>query len=145
MLIATLSALFLYIYFLRSKLLKVRTYGIETEEIASKQQYYISIFEIICIWIFVLSISANIVLQSILRNTNAIMVFISLIIVFIIGVFFAIIGIAVTVSDELTFHSMAANRIKETRYLVRLVRSTGKIIMILGMKFKIDVLSGSKN
>lgn len=82
---------------------------------------------IITIWTFILATSVSIVSESILRNFNITMAFISLIVVVIIGVFFDIIGIAVTASDEKTFHSMAANRIKEARYAVKLVRNAGRV------------------
>lgn len=82
---------------------------------------------IITLWTFILSISVSIVSESILRNFDIILAFISLIIVIIFGVFFDIIGIAVTASDEKTFHSMAANKIKEAKYAVKLVRNAGRV------------------
>lgn len=82
---------------------------------------------IVTLWTFILSTSVSIVSESILRNFNTIFAFISLIIVITIGVFFDIIGIAVTASDEKTFHSMAANKIKEAKYAVKLVRNAGRV------------------
>lgn len=82
---------------------------------------------IITLWTFILSTSVSIVSESILRNFNIILAFISLIIVIIFGVFFDIIGIAVTASDEKTFHSMAANKIREAKYAVKLVRNAGRV------------------
>ncbi|WIV10990.1 hypothetical protein [Proteiniborus sp. MB09-C3] len=82
---------------------------------------------IITLWTFILATSVSIVSESILRNFNITLAFISLIVVVIFGVFFDIIGIAVTASDEKTFHSMAANRIKEAKYAVKLVRNAGRV------------------
>lgn len=82
---------------------------------------------IITIWTFILATSVGVVSESTLRNFNIAMAFISLIVVVIIGVFFDIIGIAVTASDEKSFHSMAANRIKEAKYAVKLVRNAGRV------------------
>lgn len=82
---------------------------------------------IITIWTFILATSVSIISEGILRNFNIAMAFLSLLVVVIIGVFFDIIGISVTASDEKTFHSMAANRIKEAKYAVRLVRNAGRV------------------
>lgn len=82
---------------------------------------------VITLWTFILSMCVSIVSESILRNFNIILAFISLIIVVIFGVFFDIIGIAVTASDEKTFHSMAANKIREAKYAVKLVRNAGRV------------------
>lgn len=82
---------------------------------------------IITLWTFVLATSVSIISESILRNFNIVLAFISLIIVIIFGVVFDIIGIAVTASDERTFHSMAANKIKEAKYAVKLVRNAGRV------------------
>lgn len=82
---------------------------------------------IITLWTFILSTSVSIVSESILRNFNIILAFISLIIVIIFGVFFDIVGIAVTASDEKIFHSMAANKINEAKYAVKLVRNAGRV------------------
>lgn len=82
---------------------------------------------IITIWTFILAIGVSLVSEIILRNFNIIFALLSLIFVIIFGVFFDIIGIAVTASDEKTFHSMAANKILEAKYAVKLVRNAGRV------------------
>lgn len=82
---------------------------------------------IITLWTFVLAIGVSLISEVILRNFNIFFAFICLIFVIIFGVFFDIIGIAVTASDEKTFHSMAANKIKEAKYAVKLVKNAGRV------------------
>lgn len=82
---------------------------------------------IITLWTFVLAIGVSLISEIILRNFNIFFAFICLIFVIIFGVFFDIIGIAVTASDEKTFHSMAANKIKEAKYAVKLVKNAGRV------------------
>lgn len=126
MLIAKLSALFLYIYTLRRKIFGGKNLLNRNRENNIKNSNMRWVL-IITIWTFILATSVSIISESILRNFNIAMAFISLIIVVIIGVFFDIIGIAVTASDEKNFHSMAANRIKEAKYAVRLVKNAGRV------------------
>ena len=82
---------------------------------------------IITLWTFLLAISVSLISESILRNFDILLALISLIIIIIFGVLFDIIGIAVTASDERTFHSMAANKVKEAKYAVKLVRNAGPV------------------
>lgn len=82
---------------------------------------------LITLWTFLLAISVSLISESILRNFNVLPAFISLILIIIFGVFFDVIGIAVTASDEKVFHSMAANKVKEAKYAVKLVRNAGPV------------------
>ena len=50
-----------------------------------------------------------------------------LILIILMGIFFDIIGIAVTSAEERPFHAMAANKVEETRYAIRLVRNAGQV------------------
>lgn len=82
---------------------------------------------IITLWTFILSTIVSVVSETILRNFEIVFAFITLILVIVFGVFFDIIGIAVTAADEKTFHSMGANKIREAKYAVKLVRNAGKV------------------
>ncbi|MGF7057013.1 hypothetical protein [Brassicibacter mesophilus] len=82
---------------------------------------------LITLWTFLLAISVSLISESILRNFDILLAFVSLIFIIIFGVFFDVIGIAVTASDERTFHSMAANKVKEAKYAVKLVRNAGPV------------------
>ncbi len=82
---------------------------------------------LISLWTFLLAICVSLISESILRNFDIMMAFIILVFIIIFGVLFDIIGIAVTASDERTFHSMAANKVTEAKYAVKLVRNAGPV------------------
>ena len=81
----------------------------------------------ITIWTFIMAIIVSIVTESLVKNLNILLAFIILIIIILVGIFFDIIGIAVTTAEEKPFHAMASNRIEEAKYAIKLVRNAGQV------------------
>lgn len=93
----------------------------------SKKKYNYKWVFIITLWTFVLAIIVSIITESVMRSFNMLLAFITLISIVLLGVVFDIIGIAVAASNEKSFHSMAANNIKEAKYSIRIVRNAGPV------------------
>ncbi len=81
----------------------------------------------ISIWTFIFAVVFSIITESLVANIDILMAFIVLIFVIVIGISFDIIGIAVTAAEERPFHSMAANKIKEARHAIKLVRNASQV------------------
>lgn len=90
-------------------------------------KYNIKWVLVITIWTFFLAIVFAIITEGLVENLNILLSFIILIFIISIGIFFDIIGIAVTTGTEKPFHSMAANRIEEARYAIKLVRNASQV------------------
>jgi len=82
---------------------------------------------VITIWTFFLTMAISIISESIMRNFEILLAIMTLLIIIIIGVVFDILGIAVAASNEKSFHSMAANKVEEAKYAIRLVRNAGPV------------------
>lgn len=85
-------------------------------------------------WIILISISTflmaiifTIITEKLVENINVSMSFIVLLTIVLIGIIFDIIGIAVATGGEQVFHAMAANRIKEARHAIKLVRNASQV------------------
>ncbi|MTI70197.1 MAG: hypothetical protein FH751_08100 [Firmicutes bacterium] len=91
------------------------------------KRYNIKWITVISLWTFVLAILFSLISENLLRNFNSTFAFIILIFIVLLGVTFDTIGIAVASADEKPFHSMAANKIAEGRYAVKLVRNAGPV------------------
>ncbi|MBU5254874.1 hypothetical protein [Tissierella praeacuta] len=81
----------------------------------------------ISIWTFLMSIVVSIITENLVKNLDIAMAFIVLIIIIMIGIIFDIIGIAVTTAEEKPFHAMAANKVEEARFAIKLVRNAGQV------------------
>lgn len=81
----------------------------------------------ISIWTFVTACFLNTITEGLVKNLDIFLSFILLGTIIFIGVFFDIIGIAVTSAEETPFHSMAANRVMEAKYAIKLVRNAGQV------------------
>lgn len=81
----------------------------------------------ISIWTFIMSIVISVITENLVKNLDIIMAFIVLIIIIMIGIIFDIIGIAVTTAEEKPFHAMAANKVEEARFAIKLVRNAGQV------------------
>ncbi|MCF6460101.1 DUF21 domain-containing protein [Clostridium sp. Cult3] len=81
----------------------------------------------ITIWTFIMAIVFSIITEGLVKNLNIFLAFVILIIIIFIGIFFDIIGIAVTTSEEKPFHAMAANRVEEAKYAIKLVKNAGQV------------------
>lgn len=82
---------------------------------------------LISIWTFIMAAIFSVISERLVENLNIFMAFIVLIIIISIGIFFDIIGIAVTTAEEKPFHAMAANRIEEARHAIKLVRNASQV------------------
>ena len=82
---------------------------------------------LITLWTFFLAAIFSIITESLVSNLDILMAFVVLIFVITVGIIFDTIGIAVAVAQEGPFHAMAANRIKEAKYAIRLVRNAGQV------------------
>ena len=82
---------------------------------------------VITLWTFIMAVVFSIITESLVKNLNIFMAFIILIIVILIGIFFDIIGIAVTTAKERPFHAMAANKIEEAKYAIKLVKNASQV------------------
>ncbi len=76
---------------------------------------------------FFLSVAILVITENVVVNLSIAIAFIVLIIIILIGIIFDIIGIAVTTADETPFHAMAANRVEEAKYAIKLVRNAGQV------------------
>lgn len=81
----------------------------------------------IIFWTFIMAIVFSIITENLMNNIDIFAAFIILIIIIFNGIVFDIIGIAVTSAEEKPFHAMAANKIQEAKYAVRLVRNAGQV------------------
>lgn len=81
----------------------------------------------ITLWTFLLSIIFSIITENLVKNLGILISFIILLLIIVIGIFFDIIGIAVTKAEEKPFHSMAAKKINEAKLAIKLVRNAGPV------------------
>lgn len=81
----------------------------------------------VTIWTFIMAMIFSVVTEGLVKNLDIFLAFVILIIIILIGIFFDIIGIAVTTAEEKPFHAMAANKVEEARYAIRLVRNAGQV------------------
>lgn len=97
------------------------------EEDRISNKYNLKWVFLISIWTFFMSMGISIVTENLVKNLDILAAFIVLIVIIFIGITFDIIGIAVTTADEKPFHAMAANRIQEARFAIKLVRNAGQV------------------
>lgn len=81
----------------------------------------------ISIWTFITACFLNAITEGLVKNLDIFLSFMLLGAIILIGVFFDVIGIAVTSAEETPFHSMAANRVMEAKYAIKLVRNAGQV------------------
>lgn len=81
----------------------------------------------ITIWTFLLAIVFSLITENLTTNLGFISSLIILLLIILIGIFFDIIGIAVTRAEEKPFHSMASKRINEAKIAIKLVRNADKV------------------
>lgn len=82
---------------------------------------------LISLWTFIAAAIFSVITDSLVTNLDILMAFIVLIAVIAIGIIFDTIGISVAVAQEGPFHAMAANRIKEAKHAIKLVRNAGQV------------------
>ena len=76
---------------------------------------------------FIISISFSFVSETAIPTVNIYIGILLTLIFIIIGILFDMIGVAVTVSDEAKFHSMAAQKIKGSKMAVKLKKNADKV------------------
>ena len=81
----------------------------------------------ITIFAFLLSVFMSTFSDILLRKSNNAVAFIVLIAIIFIGILFDIIGVAVTVTDEKPFHSMAASKVKGAKSSLMLIRNASRV------------------
>lgn len=81
----------------------------------------------ITIWTFFMSGIISIITENLVNNLDILMAFVVLIAIMLIGIIFDIIGIAVTTAEEKPFHAMAANKVEEAKFCIKLVRNAGQV------------------
>ncbi|HSH36730.1 hypothetical protein [Schnuerera sp.] len=82
---------------------------------------------LVTLWTFIMAMIFSVITEGLIKNIDIILAFIILIIIILIGIFFDIIGIAVTSAKEKPFHAMAANKVEEAKYAIKLVRNAGQV------------------
>lgn len=92
-----------------------------------KNKYNIKWVIVITMWTFVMAIIFSMITEGLVNNINIFLAILILLVIILIGVFFDTIGIAVTVGEEKPFHSMAANKMEEAKYAIRLVRNASQV------------------
>lgn len=82
---------------------------------------------IIILWTLLISGSVTLMADVLLKNVGILVAFILLIIIIGIGIFFDIIGVAVTAANETPFHSMASKKLKGAKIAIGLIRHADKV------------------
>lgn len=90
---------------------------------ANLKKYNVRWIFLISIWTFLIAILVSLISENIMRNLDIFLAALTLILIILIGIIFDTIGIAVASAKEKPFHAMAANRITEAKYAVKLVRN----------------------
>ena len=81
----------------------------------------------ITIFAFFLSVFMSTFSDLLLKKANTAVAFVILIAIILIGIVFDIIGVAVTVTDEKPFHSMAASKVKGAKSSLMLIRNASRV------------------
>ncbi len=76
---------------------------------------------------FLLSVFMSFFSEILLDNAGRFVSFVILISIILLGIFFDIIGVAVTVADERPFHSMASAKVKSAASSLLLIRNASKV------------------
>lgn len=82
---------------------------------------------LITMFTFIMSVALSFLLDHLLKDVNIFVGVIMLLSVILIGIIFDIIGVSVTSADQKLFHSMAANRIKEGKVAIDLIKNADKV------------------
>lgn len=93
----------------------------------SKDRTNIKWVILISFWTFVMAVIFNIITESLVKHLDIFLAFLILILVILIGIFFDIVGIAVASAQEMPFHAMAANKVEEARYAIRLIKNASQV------------------
>ncbi|MCF6465878.1 hypothetical protein [Clostridium sp. Cult2] len=97
------------------------------DEINISDKYNLKWTIMVTFWTFIMAMVFSVITEGLVKNIDIFLAFIILIVIILIGIFFDIIGIAVTTGKEKPFHAMAANKVEEARYAIILVRNAGQV------------------
>ena len=99
---------------------------------ASKSERSKNIKWVITIFLVTIIISAAIsfVSDEVMSGSGMVVAFLILFIIVLIGIFFDIVGVAVTSADESPFHSMAARKVPGAQEAIRLLRKAERVSSI---------------
>ncbi|NMA86198.1 MAG: hypothetical protein GX968_02615 [Tissierellia bacterium] len=97
------------------------------DEIGFREKYNMNWVRAISFWTFIMAVVFTIITEALVENLDVFLAFIILILVISIGIFFDIIGIAVTTAKEMPFHAMAANKVEEAKYAIKLVKNASQV------------------
>lgn len=89
----------------------------------SSNKWFISIF----VLTFILSLFFSYVSSESIQGLSVIAAIFILVLVIIIGIFFDIIGVAVTVAREHDFHAKASKKVKGSKTAIKLIRNSDKV------------------
>ena len=81
----------------------------------------------IIIMAFMISIVFSFISETAIPNINIVAGILLTLLFIVIGIVFDMIGVSVTASDESTFHSMAAQKVKGAKMAVRLKKNADKV------------------
>ncbi len=84
----------------------------------------------VSIMTFILSITFSYISANGVSNLNLISAILILILVIAIGIFFDIVGVAVTVANEEEFHAKATKKVKGSKNSIKLIRNAPKVANI---------------
>lgn len=96
-------------------------------EVSFAKKYNLKWIITITIWTFIMAMIFNLITEGLGNNLGIFLSFLLLAFIIFIGVFFDIIGISVTTAEEKPFHAMAANKVEEAKYAIKLIRNAGPV------------------
>ena len=77
----------------------------------------------ITFWTFFLSITISFFAEAVILNAYIVLAFLILVLIISIGVFSDMVGVAIAIASDKSFHSMASNRIVGAKYAIKLIKN----------------------
>ena len=104
----------------------------KSDPIAAKKERNKTIRWVVTIFFLTILISGTISLLSdeIMSHSGMAVAFLILLVIVLVGIFFDIVGVAVTSADEKPFHSMAARKVRGAQEAIRLLRNAERVSSI---------------
>ena len=97
------------------------------KKVSKKDSSSIKWFFIVIIFSFILSIIFSFISTVAINDLSIIPAVLMLLLVIFIGVFFDVVGVAVTVAKESDFHAMASKKIPGAKTSLRLIKNSAKV------------------
>ena len=104
----------------------------KSDPASAKKERFKAIRWVVTIFLVTIFISGTISFASneIMSTSSMAVAFVILLLIVLIGIFFDIIGVAVTSADESPFHSMAARKVPGAQEVIRLLRNAERVSSI---------------